>query len=48
MNILSAFEDLSDELLVDSYLRSIELKLDEDFILLLKDELVGRGIIIIP
>ncbi|MDC3415947.1 sporulation histidine kinase inhibitor Sda [Aquibacillus salsiterrae] len=44
---MGAFEDLKDEMLVDSYLKSLEMELDTDFILMLKNELDKRGIIII-
>lgn len=38
---------LSDELLLESYYKAIELKLDSDFIQLLRDEIRKRDILVI-
>ncbi|NEU29279.1 sporulation histidine kinase inhibitor Sda [bacterium LRH843] len=35
---------LDDEIILESYYKSIELNLDIDFVLILRDELTKRGI----
>ncbi|MBM7573517.1 sporulation histidine kinase inhibitor Sda [Aquibacillus albus] len=41
---MNAFEALCDELLIDSYKKSIELDLETDFVELLKEEIKYRGL----
>jgi len=41
-------EKLNDETLLASYFKAIELKLDQDFILILEEELKRRGLPFIP
>lgn len=38
------FHLLDDQFILDSYLKSIKLKLDEEFIILLKNEIEQRGL----
>jgi hypothetical protein len=38
------FSRMSTKEIVDSYVRAVELKLDEDFICMLEEELSRRGI----
>lgn len=38
------FSSMSNKVLVDTYNNAVKLKLDEDFIILLKEEISRRGI----
>lgn len=37
-------KELSDDVILDSYYKAIDLKLEEDFILILEEEIVERGL----
>ncbi len=39
-------EHVKDEIIIEAYHKSIELDLDKDFILILKNELIKRGIFV--
>jgi hypothetical protein len=38
------FSSMSNTVLIDTYFNAVKLKLDEDFIILLKEEISRRGI----
>ncbi|WP_260631700.1 sporulation histidine kinase inhibitor Sda [Neobacillus niacini] len=38
------FSSMSNKVLIDTYFNAVNLKLDEDFIKLLEEEIVRRGI----
>ncbi len=38
------FSSMSNKVLIDTYLNAVRLKLDEDFIILLKEEISCRGL----